>query len=949
MRKVGEFHVSRVAGASLLAMAIATGFSAPAMAQTSPEQDSIAQSGNDLEADAGDAIIVTGFRSSLEKAIDLKREQAEATDSILAEDIGKFPDLNLSESIQRIPGVAVARDGGEGRSISVRGLGPQFTRVRINGMEALATSGGADSSGGTNRGRGFDFNVFASDLFNAITVRKSAEATVEEGSLGATVDLRTAQPFDYDEFTMVASAQGGYNDLAKTFNPRGAFLISDTTSDGTFGALLSVAYTKRKLTDEGFGTVRWAKGSSFSPGFGSVLGADCTDTPDSCAEANDALHPRFPRYEMFKTDQERLGATLSLQWRPSDATEISLNGLYADLKGTREERYLEAPGLSAAGVCTDANRPTTCGIADIDITDMQIDNGVMTKGTFDDVDLRSENRLDRLKTKFRQVTLDAKHELSDMLTLNLLGGYSYSDFSDPVQNTVSFDQYNVDGFSYDFTHSRHPVFNFGDRVGDPSQWSLYQLRLRAESSRNTFATGQGSLAWEVNDEFTLMAGANYRRYKFRTSELRRSNGTPSNIESSIPPEVALIPLTDYGQMLNYGGTSWFSPDIYTATDVLSLRDQEIYGGAFHLGPEPSLGNNQGVTEEDKGAFFQADFHHDFGALLIRGNVGLRYVNTKQSARGYTFIGDELTPLTMDRSYDDWLPSANLVIEPTEQLLVRLSAARVMARPDLTSLPPGASVTVSGSSRSVSVGNPLLNPYRATALDASVEWYFQPGALLSVAVFQKDIDSFVQTLTNNGTFTGNPFGLPDSAAIAACGSAPNCSPDLNNWQFSAPQNTGGGRLRGFEINYQQPLSFLPGFLSNTGLLLNYTDVSSKVNYLDSSGEIVATENLTGLSRRSANATLYYEDSKFGARVSGAYRSRYLTLVPARETGTDVDGTNGTFNIDASLQYSLNEHVKFTLEGINLTDEYQDQFNDRRNLSLTYRRTGREFIVGVRYSY
>ena len=158
----------------------------------------------------------------------MKRSEAAATpNSILAEDIGKFPDLNLSEFDPADSRCRSAARCGEGREITVRGLGPRFTRVRINGMEALTTAGGADASGGTNRSRSFDFNIFASDLFNSITVRKSAEADVDEGSLGATVDLRTARPFDYRGFTMTGSIRAGYNDLSKQVSPRAAFLISD--------------------------------------------------------------------------------------------------------------------------------------------------------------------------------------------------------------------------------------------------------------------------------------------------------------------------------------------------------------------------------------------------------------------------------------------------------------------------------------------------------------------------------------------------------------------------------------------------------------------------------------------------------------------------------------------------------------------------------------------------
>src|SRR5690349_15278844 len=186
-------------------------------------------------AEAVEEVVVTGFRASLNKAIEAKKENAGSIDMIVAEDIADFPDLNLAESLQRVPGVVISRDAGEGRQISVRGLGPQFTRVRINGIEAMSANGATDASGGTNRGRNFDFNTFASELFSNITVRKTASAETEEGSLSATVDLRTGRPFDYDGLTIAGSLQAGYNDLTEDSNPRAAFLVSNTFADGKFG------------------------------------------------------------------------------------------------------------------------------------------------------------------------------------------------------------------------------------------------------------------------------------------------------------------------------------------------------------------------------------------------------------------------------------------------------------------------------------------------------------------------------------------------------------------------------------------------------------------------------------------------------------------------------------------------------------------------------------------
>jgi TonB-dependent receptor len=183
-----------------------------------------APTGSPEGAETIEEVVVTGFRASLNKALEAKQAQVGSIDMIVAEDIADFPDLNLAESLQRVPGVVIARDAGEGRQISVRGLGPQFTRVRINGMEAMSTTGGTDSSGGANRNRQFDFNVFASELFSSITARKTSSAEVDEGSLGATVDLHAARPLDYDGLTMAGGLKMAYNDLGEDVDPRATFL-----------------------------------------------------------------------------------------------------------------------------------------------------------------------------------------------------------------------------------------------------------------------------------------------------------------------------------------------------------------------------------------------------------------------------------------------------------------------------------------------------------------------------------------------------------------------------------------------------------------------------------------------------------------------------------------------------------------------------------------------------
>ena len=481
-----------VASASVVAMSASAQQAAPASSQEAVEE-----------------IIVTGFRESLNAALVLKRDAVGAVDSIVAEDIADFPDLNLAESIQRIPGVAITRQGGEGRQISVRGLGPQFTRVRINGMEALATTGGTDAAGGVNRGRNFDFNIFASELFNSIRVAKSSSADQEEGSLGATVDLSAARPFDYDGFTFVTGAQLGYNDLQEDMDPRATALISNTFADGKFGALFSIAYSDREFRDDGSSAVRWQNG-----GWAAGNLASYQVTAPSLAEMNASFRPRIPRYDLYENTQERLGVTASLQFAPSDSTQFSLDAMYADLDSTRTEQFLEMPNFSAS-------------LSAVDVLQVQIDPATnnMVYGLFNDVDIRSEQRYDELETKFSQYTLSGSHDFSDTLHLSGMIGRAESKFDNPIQTTLLWDINDADGVSFDFRNSsRMPVLSYGNAdVTNPAAWTLTQIRLRPQSTDNTFDNAGLDLKWDTTDRTALKFGAQYKKYEFETTSARRAS------------------------------------------------------------------------------------------------------------------------------------------------------------------------------------------------------------------------------------------------------------------------------------------------------------------------------------------------------------------------------------------------------------------------------------------
>ena len=933
-----EQHRHHTRGRSLIAQAIALVLTAAAA------QPALAQDATEGELEE---IVVTGFRESLNVALEQKREAIGAVDSIVAEDIADFPDLNLAESIQRIPGVAIARDAGEGRQISVRGLSPEFTRVRLNGIEAMSANGGTDAAGGANRTRGFDFNTFASELFNSITVRKSASADIEEGSLGATVDLRTARPFDYNDFTFVVSGQGQYNDLSEDMGPRASMLVSNTWADGTFGALVSAAYTERSLTEEGSSTVRWGQASAN----GKFNAASAGAGGYTSAQLDGAFVPRIPRYDYYEHNQERIGITASLQWAPSDRFGLNLDTAYSEFTADRTEIFLEVPNFSSA-----ANGIT--------VQDAVIDaNNTMVYGVFNNVDIRSEQRYDELKTEFKQVTLDGTFEFSDRLRATGLVGYSEANHENPIQTTLLFDWLGYNQVTYDFRgNGRLPLisFNGGDLTsnaqgvrppsGSPTTyqsngWYLSQVRLRPQTIDNEFQTGRFSLDFDATDSLKLKGGVEYKKFTFATTELRRSNGTTGNQEGTIPANIAAIPIANYSNVFRLaenlnvpGGTNtvFLIPNMGAAADLFDLYNTSVWA----MGPEPALNNNRGVEEEDTGAFVQLEWDTLVFDRPLRGNLGVRYVETQQNSHGYALVAGGY--VEADRTYDNTLPSLNVAYSVTDEFTIRASAAKVMSRPQLQGINPGGTASVSGSSRAVTIGNPDLAPTEADAYDLAFEWYFADEALLALALFYKDVGSRPTPATYTGPFTGNPFGIPDEIAVAACGTVSGCSPSAD-WTFNYSVNGEGGWLQGLEVSYQQPFTFLPSFLSSFGTILNYTYVDSEFKYPNGT-----TNQLDGLSKISWNATLYYEADRFSARVSAAYRDQFITRYPG-QNGNSEEGTNDSLTLDASARFSVTDNLDLTLEMLNLTDEFQDQYADASNRPVFYHHTGRNYILGARYKF
>jgi TonB-dependent receptor len=909
---------------------------------------------------SGDEIIVTGFRASLRAAIDIKRNETDIVDAISAEDIADFPDLNLAESLQRVPGVQIDRDGGEGRSINVRGLSSDFVRVQLNGMEALATTGGRD--GRANRNRQFDFNVFASELFSGITVRKSQSAIVDEGSLGATVSLRTAQPFDYDGFTVASGFQYSYNDLAEEYDPRLTALVSNRFLDDRLGVLFSLSYSTRTTFEEGSSSGRFrvpADDGCVGPAFvnltrcyqtvGTVTdatGATLTGAAAATAAANGA-HPRIPRYGRISYERERLGLTSSIQFEPWDSTLITYDGLFARLSQERTEEFLESISF--------ARETATTGLRATDLVSGRVDgNRTLVAGVFNDVDMRTEQRIDVLETDFLQHSLSVEHEFTDALRAELLLGTSRAIGRNPQQTTISLERYDVDGYSYDYSDPNLPAFNYAFDVNNPANWVFSSsttlgdaslIRIRPNRTLNTYETARLAFAYDINPAFTMHFGAQSREFGFEVREWRRANeGVPASVLTElaargIPTSAFTTTVTGFGAGMDLPAgtpTSWIVPDLNALNALIGFNCDCVNAfGDFRL--QRQDGETRAATETSNGVFVQLDWDTDLGPIPFRGNLGVRYVETELEATGIL----SGAPLTVTHTYEDTLPSLNLVFEPRDNLFVRFAAARTMARPSLNSLTPGGSIDASPPGLSLNSGNPFLDPIRSDNLDLSIEWYPYEEALFSVALFSKSIDTFVQQLRSTVPYadTGFPTSLLPSGVTPA---------DL----FVVTQfvNTEGGDLTGFELTLQTPFTFLPSPFDGFGGLLNYTEIESEVSYIvnAATGQTV-TQPLVGQSPRSASATLYYERGPLEARLSATYRDEYLTLVPA-QNGNDVEGKSEQLNLDFSASYDVNDRVSLSFEAINLTDQYDERWiNSQRRNSNNYEHTGREFVVGLRFAY
>jgi TonB-dependent receptor len=946
-------------------------------------------------------IQVTGFRAAVESAVELKRESSTMVDVIKADDIASFPDANLAEAVQRIPGVSIDCDSGEGRSITVRGLGGDFVRTMLNGVEAFsATTGSTLGTTIINRSRGFDYSTFASELFNSVTVRKSQSSELDEGSLGATVELQTAHPFDYlsssqGGFHAGASAQAAYYDSGDEIHPRVAGLISNTWGDDRFGALLSFAYNTRTAIEDGYSDTSQSDYSDMNNGFctpvpntlapyvnpasgaGNRPNGQCFSNIGSNAAAYNAINvpniflPRNPGLGRFVNDQKKLGITSALQWRPADSTTLTLDLVYSKFNQDRKDYALSNASLNRNVNGATALFPNFAGRVNSQIQDVHIrDSGQVDYMLLDNEDIKHIQSINQSTTETFLAGLTLQHAFTDSVRGTFNVSKTGSDFDEPVDYLISYDRFDTDGYVWDARDSqKRPFIDYGYDTANPANIQFItggvtpDIRIATDAVKNTLENLSGNVEFDLNDTFKLKVGVMNKKYEFESNHTQRvfaQNSTDLtrfnfvNFAAAVPDLAAVSEvLTGWGEGLDMPAgsvTSWVVPDIERFIDTLGLDCNCVNSfGDWTMGGSNVAGSRaliRNVNEKDRALYTQVDFDADvFGERKLRGNIGVRYVETLITSTGLLPTpANPLASVTVEHEYTDVLPSLNLALEITPDLITRFAVAKVMSRPGLGNLTPGGTVTNTGIPPTASIGNPYLNPYRATNYDWSLEWYPGKGSILSGAIFYRDVKSYIQQTTSDEPFSNT--GLPDS--YLAAGQTPDTIFRVTN-----SRNTPGGFIKGFEFNYQQAFTFLPGILANFGTLLNYTYVDSEIDYFLSTSTINPTSvksQFVGVSPNSVNGTLYYEDKRFSARVSAAYRDDYLQLVPIKNTLPDVRGSASTLNLDASMSFTLSDHVKLNFDALNLTNQATDNWSgEQRRSQRVTSVTGRQFFFGAQYNY
>jgi TonB-dependent receptor len=893
-----------------------------------------------------DEVVVTGIRAGLRNSLEFKRDSTQIVDAISAEDIGDFPDKNLSEALQRVTGVQITRQDGEGRAVSVRGAEPNLIRVEVNGTAALSLTVAATD-------RSIDFRDLPVEFVSRIDVVKTPTAEMTEGGI-STVRINTRRPFDSPDGYVAGSAQAVRSDLADSTDPKLALFGSKLFFGDKLGALVAVQWEKRHLYDATANTTGWNR---VNPPTSTTCSAAATRGAlrnDFDADGDCDWYPQIPRYINNRRETERRAVNTMVEFRPTDTFKTYWDVTYA--RGFEEVDNALLQLNADGGLFDYAN--TVVG------DDNTVDHIEFTSNGANGslpLDLSYRNILGSLTRTQYTTSLGAEWEITPKWKVDARVDYSEAKVhNDEINSTAQV--FGLSRAIVDYTGSRgapqitFPAgFDLTSGTGVNRLDSVYNPR----DNNTDEITGGFNIAWSPIDWLTVKLGAQKHKYttdqRLRQKTVRLSCRTPTaDTQSANNIVVANVPCQNIEAIINTfsntNGNGFYSTgDLGFDNSVRFWNDNTdgtISAALAAAGAvNPLAGNldvnvantnpntngtfvayldNWTVEEETTGAYTQFDFRFDDLKMPVSGNLGVRYVETDTLSTGYNRV-QQGSVITFPRGeaegdYSQALPSLNLKVGLIPNVLVaRLAAGKVLARPAPSQLAIRLSRDVVGLTGSR--GNPDLLPFLATNYDLGLEWYFSETNYASLAVFRKDISRFI---------------LLQTAAEVN----PN---DGLTYQVSRPVNGDDEvTIDGVEGGVQYNFDKLPGFWRGFGVLANYTYQKDKgftqKNIFDGS-----PLTFPGLSRNSYNASLYYENETFSARASYNWRDEWLITASGRGSLPEFNRAYG--QLDASLGYNINDNLSVFLEGINLTNEELVQENAPAR-PIQFETFGKRFFMGVR---
>lgn len=855
-----------------------------------------------------DEVMVTGIRQSLSRAQQIKQTSHIISDVIAAQDMAQYPDLNLAESLQRIAGISISREAGEGRQVSLRGSYPDFSLVTLNGMPVLANNDSPmDSRIQKQQDRSFDFNIFTSELFDQIQVYKAYSAEQMAGGLAGTIALRTASPFQDPGFHLMLSPSIGLNQYSDTTAQRVSGLISNTWQH--WGLLFSFSWGQRHTEEHGANTFRWRQ---LTPE-GADLSAVSADIAQSWTNA-ELYIPRGNRYSVWRNQQQREGMGLALEYK-NQHTELDLDFIHARLKGKRHEYHLYPRGSQSTPIIEGLTTVTDAAINN---------NNELVYAAYHNARVGNESRQQEVTTLYNQVVVNLQKQLTPALELKVLTGMEWSKYAIPTSNKIYIQ--GLSDISIDYRADRYYAdIRYGNDLLAPGNWQMHEIDMEQYAASSHYIHSRVALNYQPNPVNAIEFGFEATQFVSDTTLRQQEDIFKQQWQASNSP----IPLSDSHilsqELRSHPALNWLSLNTNAVLQYYSINPKQL----DPLLADIVLTSNQ-VKEQNLAAFTLAQWQINDWTF----SSGVRF------QREISHIQDNVSLAQASRKLDnqEWLPTVNLVYQSQSDWLFRLGLSRNVARPLLSDLTD--SLSYDQQTNTITGFNNKLSPYLSNNVDISLETDWSTNTHLTLGLFYKKINHYIVSV-------GEQLRFSDTG-LASQWQGPAIDDD-QLVTLVTKQNTESAWLQGIEASLQVELNFLPAPFNQLGIASQATLGNGKVSYYDATyGQKLFKKDFPYLSKKTGAVTLYFENDTLSARVSASYRDKYIARVDS-ETLIDENetGFHASWYVDASLAWQWQAGWEARIDLNNLSNEREEQYSDSADRAYNSTTYGRSIYVGISY--